>query len=116
LWHRAKQIEDDLAADIKKAERCSVDDFIKYFLYLVLKDDEKKRQIDGIQSEIEKLQHERHYPNEETSTTVIDQDKVEQEKSLVKKRANILDGLLKQSVDAVLPIANDETVKSHLRK
>jgi hypothetical protein len=117
LWHRAKQIEDDLAADIKKAQRCYVDDFIKYFLYLVLKDGEKKRQIDKIQSDIEKLQHERHYPNAETSTTVIDQDKVsEQEKNLVKRRAKILDGLLKKSVEAVLPIANDETVKSLLRK
>ena len=117
MWHRAKQIEDDLAADIKKAERCHVDDFIKYFLYLVLKNDKTKSQIDGIQSEIEKLQHERYYLNAGTSTTVSDQDIVsENEEFLVKRRAEILDGLLKKSVEAMLPIANDETVKSHLRE
>ena len=45
--------------------------------------------------------------------TIIDQDKMsEQEKILPKRRANILDGLLKKSVEAVLPIANDETVPS----
>ena len=114
MWH---QIKGDLGADIKKAERCYVDDFIKHFLYLVLENGETKDKIDQIQSEIEKLQHERYYPNAETSTTVIDQDKVsEEEKSLVERRAEILNGLLKKSVEAVLPIANDETVKSHLQE
>ena len=92
-----------------------MDDFIKYFLYLVLKNDETKTQIDGIQSEIEKLQHEWYYPNAGTSTTVIDIVS-ENEEFLVKRRAEILDGLLNKSVEAMLPIANDETVKSHLRE
>ena len=121
LWSRYSflfiTMLDRLAADIKKAERCYVDDFIKHFLYLVLENGETKDKIDQIQSEIEKLRHERHYPNAETSTTVIDQDKVsEEEKSLVERRAEILNGLLKKSVEAVLPIANDETVKSHLQE
>ena len=55
LWHSAKQIQGDFAADIKKAERCYVDDFIKCFLYLFLKNGETKDQIDGLQSDIEKL-------------------------------------------------------------
>jgi hypothetical protein len=116
LWH---QIKGDLGADIKKAERCYVDDFIKHFLYLVLKNGETKSQIDGIQSEIEKLKHERYYPNAETSTTVIDQDMVsEEEELLVKKRAKILDGSLRLSHhwQVVAPLADDETVKSHLQE
>jgi hypothetical protein len=35
----------------------------------------------------------------------------EEEELLVKKRAKILDGLLKKSLKAVLPLANGETVK-----
>jgi hypothetical protein len=113
---RAEQIKGDLGADIKNAERCDVDDFIKHFLYLVLKDGKTKSQINKIQSGIEKLQHERYYPNVETSTTGEKEGIVSEEERLVKERANILDGLLEKSLRAVLPLANDETVKSHLQE
>jgi hypothetical protein len=110
----AEQIKDDLGADIKNAQRCDVDDFIKHFLYLVLEEGKTKNKIDNIQSQIEKLQHERYYPNAETSTTeetVIDQGIVsEEEEILVKERAKILDNLLERSLQAVLPLANDETI------
>jgi hypothetical protein len=115
-FRRAEQIKGDLGADIKHAERCDVDDFIKHFLYLVLKDGETKSHINKIQNGIEKLQHERYYPNVETSTTGEKEGIVSEEERLVKERANILDGLLEKSLRAVLPLANDETVKSHLQK
>lgn len=112
-WSKSKAI---LSADIKNAERCDVDDFIKHFLYLVLKDHcETKSQINEIQSGIEKLQYERYYPNMDTSTTGEKEGIVSEEERLVKEMANILDSLLEKSLKAVLPLANDETMRSHLR-
>jgi hypothetical protein len=52
----------------------------------------------------------------ETSTTGEKEGIGSEEERLVKERANILHGLLEKSLSAVLPLANDETVKSHLQE
>ncbi|PPQ94398.1 hypothetical protein CVT25_002486 [Psilocybe cyanescens] len=153
LEYKQEAIRGDLEADIRNSTKCDFDAFLKYFLSLVLKDDDpEKRSLNEIQTKIEELQLKRYEGklagNEDTTTGGASTDIAaaepvgtpsaaaraqegaddkkpvdlnddtqfgsEEEKQLVQKRDEILDKLLNEALNAVLPVANNQDVKDML--
>ena len=73
-----------------------MDSLLKYFLYLVLEENsQEKRDLDKLQDDIEKLQHERYYldnsAEEETERNAVTDDDVgSEERKKIKERDEIL--------------------------
>ncbi|KDR79224.1 hypothetical protein GALMADRAFT_223463 [Galerina marginata CBS 339.88] len=142
--YQQEAIKGELEADINNSAKCSFDAFLKHFLSLVLRNGSKqKKRLDELQTEIEELQSQRYYKNlagngglnvETAAADVTENTEMgdqgfarnedpdddtrfgsEKEKELVKERDFILDELLRNALDAVLPIANDLKVKEKLK-
>uniref|UniRef100_A0A8H7XYE1 Fungal-type protein kinase domain-containing protein n=1 Tax=Psilocybe cubensis TaxID=181762 RepID=A0A8H7XYE1_PSICU len=134
--YKLEHIRKDL--ETENSTKCSFDAILKYFLSLVLRDDDpKKRRLDIIQKEIEVLQLKRY--GEGNGDTTIREAAVAQadeclkaagstpfehiddkdddtrfgsqkEQELIQERDNILDMLLHEALESVLPVANSGDV------
>ncbi|KAH9478324.1 hypothetical protein JR316_0008777 [Psilocybe cubensis] len=135
--YKLEDIRDDL--ETENSTKCSFDAILKYFLSLVLRDDDpKKRRLDVIQKEIEELQLKRYEKNlvgngnttirgvstaaepvetlGETASTQLEHNNdkdddtwfgSQKEQELIQERDNILDELLNEALESVLPVANN---------
>lgn len=143
MLQRQEEIKEDIALDLQNAVKCGFDPLLKYFLYLALKEDsEEKKKLDELQAKIEELQSKRYYkqengadgvgvtPQNEAGSTTSGipetarqeaaaedgKDASPDEKRRVDERDAILDMLLKKVLKAVLPIANNEAIKTSLNE
>lgn len=120
-----KDVREGIEHDLRNVVKCRFDRLLKYFLYLVLKkDSEEKKKLDELQRKIEELQSERYHTYENVGREDKMSDDMPQEqpvddsnngtkeeKDLIRNRDDILDGLLKQTLDAVQPIVDDHDAK-----
>ncbi|KAF8881297.1 hypothetical protein CPB84DRAFT_254733 [Gymnopilus junonius] len=123
-----KDIQEDIEHNLRNAVQCRFDELLKYFLYLILKEDSKEKDaLDKVQDKIEELQWKRHYiyendgrekkisVNTGLELSIEDSDNgTQEEKGFITSRDDILDGLLRRAFDVVQPIADNTEAKTSL--
>jgi hypothetical protein len=121
---RQDDLKDDLEHDLKNAVKCKFDHLLKYCLYLVLEEDsDEKKEVDRLQAKIEKAQSERYYKNTSAKKERARQEETgddtalngsPDEKKWVIERDSIMNTILKDTLNHVLPVANQADVKKSL--
>ncbi len=127
--NRAKAIFDDIAHDVRHAEKAGFDSFLRLFLSRSLVGD-KKAKFDELQQSIEKLQADRYNDaaSRQTPRDALNTDEgetntdgngrpqvLEEEKSLVAERDKLLEDVLQICLQQVLAVANDTDTRGKLK-
>ncbi|KAF8898275.1 hypothetical protein CPB84DRAFT_1157582 [Gymnopilus junonius] len=123
-----RDVREKIEHALRNAVRCRFDELLKYFLYIILKKDgEEKKELDELQVKIEALQWKRYYiyekvGHEDKSSQETRQDRsaedflntTEEEKVLIMSRDDILNRLLRNTLESVQPISSDVEVNKLL--
>ncbi|KAF8808818.1 hypothetical protein BYT27DRAFT_6537680 [Phlegmacium glaucopus] len=126
LDYRIKQVESNLEVDFPNTIKCDFDRLLDHFIYLIIdEEDDKKKTLNNLQSQIEELQERRYYPQAQAEEKVYETaqgaevaDDVEagdEELGMVRQREAILSGCRDKLLREVLDIANEGHLKGTLK-
>ena len=128
--HRVKEIYDDISYDVRNATKVGFDSFLRLFLSRCLIGEEKTR-YETLQKRIEELQVKRYnnVASKHSPQDVLEDDPAEsntedeklapptgEEMKLERERDDFMNGILKQCLEKVDSVANNDDVRSQLHK